>query len=88
MMISVSDTGVGIAAAALPNIFDMFMQADDPTGQPRDGLGIGLTLARRLIELHDGRIHLAGSPKAFRESADPVVRQFIDGLADGPLPVW
>ena len=39
-MISVSDTGVGIAAAALPNIFDMFMQADDPTGQPRDGLGI------------------------------------------------
>jgi PAS domain S-box-containing protein len=56
VMIHVSDTGVGIAPAVLPHIFDMFMQADDPLGQPRDGLGIGLTLAKRLIELHDGRI--------------------------------
>ena len=56
VVISVSDTGVGISLSALPNIFDMFMQGEDPTGQPRDGLGIGLTLAKRLIELHDGRI--------------------------------
>lgn len=38
--------------------------------------------------LHEGRIHLAGPPRAFVESADPDVRQFIDGRADGPLPVW
>ena len=56
VMISVSDTGIGIAPSVLPHIFDVFMQGNDPTGQPRDGLGIGLTLARRLIELHDGRI--------------------------------
>ena len=56
VVVSVSDTGVGIAPSALAHIFEMFMQADEPTGQPRDGLGIGLTLAKRLIELHDGRI--------------------------------
>ena len=37
--------------------------------------------------LHEGWIHLAGPPRAFVESADRVVRQFIDGRADGPLPV-
>ena len=56
VVIGVNDTGVGISPATLPHIFDMFMQGDDPTGQPRDGLGIGLTLARRLIELHEGHI--------------------------------
>jgi phospholipid/cholesterol/gamma-HCH transport system ATP-binding protein len=38
--------------------------------------------------LHEGTIRLAGPPRAFVESADPVVRQFIDGKADGPLPQW
>jgi PAS domain S-box-containing protein len=65
VMISVSDTGVGIAASMLPTIFDTFMHQDDQTGQPRDGLGIGLTLARRLIELHNGRIQaLSDGPGA------------------------
>lgn len=38
--------------------------------------------------LHAGRIHLSGPPSAFRESDDPVVRQFMDGKAVGPLPEW
>jgi ABC-type transporter Mla maintaining outer membrane lipid asymmetry ATPase subunit MlaF len=38
--------------------------------------------------LHEGRIHLAGPPRAFVERADPVVRRFIDERADRPLPVW
>ena len=37
--------------------------------------------------LHEGRIHLAGPRPALVESADPVVREFIDGRAGGPLPV-
>ena len=57
IMVSVSDTGVGIEQSALPGLFDMFMrnEASSPD-HPRDGLGIGLTLAKRLVELHDGSI--------------------------------
>lgn len=47
-----------------------------------------LGIADRIHLLHEGRIHLSGPARAFVESGDPVVRQFIDGKADGPLPDW
>jgi phospholipid/cholesterol/gamma-HCH transport system ATP-binding protein len=47
-----------------------------------------MTIADRIHLLHDGRIYLAGTPADFRDSRDPIVRQFIDGVADGPLPEW
>jgi phospholipid/cholesterol/gamma-HCH transport system ATP-binding protein len=47
-----------------------------------------MTIADTIHLLHDGRVYLSGSPSAFRESGDPVVRQFIDGRPDGPLPEW
>jgi two-component system CheB/CheR fusion protein len=55
-IISVRDTGVGIAADSLPRIFDLFVQVDNPTAKAQGGLGIGLTLVRNLVELHGGRI--------------------------------
>ena len=52
--VTVRDTGIGIAAAALPRVFDMFMQGDATKSRGGGGLGIGLTLVRTLTEMHGG----------------------------------
>jgi CheY-like chemotaxis protein len=55
-VISVRDTGVGIPADMQTRIFEMFNQASRSTGQSQTGLGIGLTLTKRLVEMHGGTI--------------------------------
>ncbi len=50
------DSGIGIAPDVLPHIFDLFVQADRSLERAQGGLGIGLTLVRRLVELHDGSV--------------------------------
>jgi signal transduction histidine kinase len=55
-VIVVEDTGAGISAGLLPFIFDLYVQSDRTLDRARGGLGIGLTLVRRLVEAHDGTI--------------------------------
>lgn len=61
VVIRVRDTGVGLAPDLLPHVFDLFVQGDASLDRTRGGLGIGLTLVRRLVELHGGRVE-ARSP--------------------------
>lgn len=59
----VADDGVGIEPEVLPHVFDMFTQGRDIEHRAQDGLGIGLTLVKRLVQLHGGRIHAASEGK-------------------------
>jgi len=54
--IRVRDNGIGIPAEVLPRIFDLFAQLDRRSDHPHSGLGIGLALVRRLLQMHDGSI--------------------------------
>jgi signal transduction histidine kinase len=59
--LTISDTGQGIRADYLPHIFDRFSQQDGATTRGHDGLGLGLSIARHIVELHGGTIQAASA---------------------------
>lgn len=56
VVVRIRDFGIGIAPAALPHIFDLFMQVDAAAPRSRSGLGVGLALVRTIVELHGGSV--------------------------------
>jgi CheY-like chemotaxis protein len=60
-VITVTDTGVGISKELLLRVFDLFVQSDRTLDRAQGGLGIGLSVVKRLIEMHGGRV-AASSP--------------------------
>lgn len=56
IVLSVSDNGIGMSPQLLPNIFQLFSQAKRSSDRAQGGLGIGLTLVKRLVELHGGSV--------------------------------
>jgi CheY-like chemotaxis protein len=57
----VRDNGIGIAAQMLPHVFDLFTQADHSLERSQGGLGLGLTLVRKLVEVHGGRVRASSA---------------------------
>jgi len=55
-IVRIKDSGIGIAAHALPHIFDLYVQADATAARSRSGLGIGLALVHKIVQLHGGTV--------------------------------
>jgi two-component system, cell cycle sensor histidine kinase PleC len=58
LIITVSDTGIGIAEENIPKALDHFGQVDSLVARQYEGLGLGLPLAKQLMELHDGWLEI------------------------------
>jgi signal transduction histidine kinase len=82
--VTVTDTGIGIPPPMLPSIFDMFTQLQRFRDRTQGGLGIGLTLAKRLVELHGGTI--AGMSEGEGRGSTFRVTLPILGAAVEPAP--
>ena len=65
-VLQVQDAGTGIPPALLPHVFDLFVQGERPLDRRAGGLGIGLTLVRRLVELHGGTVAVDSSGEGSR----------------------
>jgi CheY-like chemotaxis protein len=72
IVVSVKDSGMGIPPEMLPSVFDMFTQVDRHLERSQGGLGIGLSLVKRLVELHDGSI--AAYSQGVNQGSEFVVR--------------
>ncbi len=59
LVVQIADNGVGISEEMLPRVFDLFAQVDNSLDRSQGGLGIGLTISQRLVQLHGGTIEVA-----------------------------
>ena len=85
-VVRVRDTGVGIAAEMLPRIFEMFSQVDRSLERSQGGLGIGLALVRRLVEMHGGTVEARSD--GLGKGSEFVVRLPVLVAADAGAASW
>jgi signal transduction histidine kinase len=86
-VLSVEDSGIGIGAELLPRVFDLFVQGDRSVARSAGGLGLGLTLVRRLAELHGGSVS-AASEGAGRGASFTVRLPRVAAPARVPAAAW
>ncbi len=82
--ITITDTGIGIEPELLPQIFERFKQADGSTKRKFGGLGLGLAIAKSLVEMHDGIITVTseGKDKGAKFTVELPVVQKVESAAE------
>jgi PAS domain S-box-containing protein len=96
VVVAVQDDGMGIPVEMLPRVFDLFTQVDRARGHAQGGLGIGLTIVKRLVEMHGGSVvaQSAGTGKGSEfivrlpvpiAQLSPSTAQPADALAEAPV---
>jgi signal transduction histidine kinase/HAMP domain-containing protein len=90
-LVSVEDDGIGIPESELPHVFERFRQVDGSATRGHAGMGIGLALARSLVELHGGTIWASsvvgqGSRFTFALPIRPAERRSVEALAAAAVP--
>ena len=85
-VLRVTDDGIGIAPDVLPRVFDLFVQADRSLDRSKGGLGLGLTLVKRLVDLHGGTVSArSGGPDKGSEFVVELPLASPDGLRAADL---
>jgi signal transduction histidine kinase len=82
--VKVKDTGIGIEPGSLERIFDAFWQEAGAATSKREGLGLGLAISKRLVELHGGRIEVASEPGVGTEISIKLPPDSIERAEDMP----
>jgi signal transduction histidine kinase/CheY-like chemotaxis protein len=87
-VLTITDNGPGIPEDLLPHVFDLFVQSERTLDRSQGGLGIGLSLVKRLVEMHGGRVS-ASSPGSGRGSIFeirlPLSKQDLEQVGEDPV---
>jgi signal transduction histidine kinase len=87
-VVRVGDTGIGMSPELMPHVFELFTQADKSLDRSEGGLGIGLTLVQRLVEMHGGTV--VASSAGLGRGSEFVVRlpavSVLEPLPSAPPP--
>jgi PAS domain S-box-containing protein len=85
VVLRVRDTGIGISPTLLPKVFDLFVQGDPSLDRTAGGLGIGLTIVKRMVEMHGGSVHaISGGHDQGSEFVVRLPRVSGEGMARTP----
>ena len=87
VQVEVSDTGPGIPVDFLPYVFERFRQADSSAGRAHGGLGLGLAIVRRLVELHGGTVRAENRTPETGAHFTVTLPRSADDIAAGATPV-